>query len=739
MKAILYILVVLPLFCLLSPLANSQSTALKKDSENQKASEEIYLLNENDPRVFPFLPPWDSCAVGICDLSFLNQEPAGLQGWVYVQDGHLYYNGNRIKFYGVNLSRGACFPEPAVAEKLAARLSSLGVNLVRLHQMDCGNYPDGIFDPEFDDTRHLDKRQLDRLDYLISQLKEHGIYIELNLFVLRHFNEKDGVTLIDGRMPTSFRGVNNFDSLMIELQKQYADSLLNHLNTYTQTAYKDEPAIAIIEICNESSLSSIWFSGGIDRLPVFYQSELDRLWSKWYISRLSSGKFLGFRLNQESHDNTLGQTNSLYPRPNRQEIQRGHFTESYRRSYLEFIVDTEQQFYNDMIGYIKQLGTHSLVIGTQLGMSPLYTQSKSDLYDRHICFDCWRSPGKGAPKNQFELNAVVDAPQSYLAQLSGYKVDGSPYLVSEVSSPAPNPNCAQTLILTAVYGCLQDWDGIIVFAYNGDGVFDKPFFKMKYDLDRHPTKLAVNSLAALIFRRGDFSTSKKLTKVISGHNQIINNALNGDRFYYADNAFSYIDSSLCVVNRIAINHNNKLKIKGNSDVNDSSLVSATGELTWKKFGGGGMFTANSERTKIICGRDRNTFYNLGDVSMNLKEGISETPMIIATVIKGNSFNSESKILVAAVGQVSNTGLYLNKTKDKKYTLGNWGTAPPLVEGISGDIGINPHGKEIKVYSLDPLGRTINEVKTEQNKDHPEFINISLNPEYQTLWYEIDIK
>ena len=61
--------------------------------------------------------------------------------------------------------------------------------------------PDGIFEdvaPAYKDkqmkpTGHLSPRQLDKLDYLIFQLKQRGIYIDMNTLVSRFFTEGSGL------------------------------------------------------------------------------------------------------------------------------------------------------------------------------------------------------------------------------------------------------------------------------------------------------------------------------------------------------------------------------------------------------------------------------------------------------------------------------------------------------------------------------------------------------------------
>ena len=138
-------------------------------------------------RWFPFTLPWDDASPTIVDASGLlvdypGQDPLEAiesRGQVVARaDGHFYFSrtGRRARFWGVNFTFNANFPDRASAEKVAARLAKLGFNLVRFHHMDYFARPDGIWDPRYfpNDTQHLDPEQLDRWDYLVYQLRRHG-------------------------------------------------------------------------------------------------------------------------------------------------------------------------------------------------------------------------------------------------------------------------------------------------------------------------------------------------------------------------------------------------------------------------------------------------------------------------------------------------------------------------------------------------------------------------------------
>ncbi|HEY3269012.1 MAG TPA: carbohydrate binding domain-containing protein [Armatimonadota bacterium] len=235
-------------------------------------------VQAQSPQAFPFVLPWDDASTTIASMAALNAKPAGADGFVRSGGGHLVTNTGRLRLLGVNICMDAAFPEREVAERVAARMAKFGINAVRFHHMDGWAAPRGLLQA---DMRTIDPGQLDRLDYFIAQLKQNGIYVDLNLHVSRLY---PGLPAWES-MPSFFKGVDNFQPDMIRLQKEYARALLTHLNPYTKTRYIAEPAVAFIEINNENGVIQEWGNGALDTMPQAYQAELTRQWNAWLKTR----------------------------------------------------------------------------------------------------------------------------------------------------------------------------------------------------------------------------------------------------------------------------------------------------------------------------------------------------------------------------------------------------------------------------------------------------------------------
>jgi hypothetical protein len=198
--------------------------------------------------------------------------------------------GRRVRFFATNLAGRAAFPSREDADRIAARMAKLGINLVRLHHLQNSWERPGGTIWKGKPFLEVDPGQVDKLDALVAVLKRHGIYTNLNLTTTREYLPELGFPESVRKIPfTHHKRVDKFDRRMIELQKEYARALLDHVNPHTGIAYRDEPALAFVEINNENSLVGWPHESpgeGLDALPEPFHAELVALWNTWL-----SGKY----------------------------------------------------------------------------------------------------------------------------------------------------------------------------------------------------------------------------------------------------------------------------------------------------------------------------------------------------------------------------------------------------------------------------------------------------------------
>lgn len=237
--------------------------------------------------------PWpavEPVAGSALDLSGMNPEPAGARGRVIVKGGHFATeaDGNRIRFWGCNISSEQNFLSPGDADILARRLAQGGINIARLHHMDnpWGTATGGsIWSKDRPDHLQIDAGQLDKLHRLVAALKTRGIYSNVNLKVSKTLVPEDGFPASIAQTPPFQKQVDYFQHRMVELQKEYARQLLTAKNPYTGLSLAEDPAVAVVEINNENSLLGQRTRDAGRRLeqllPEPFRGELAALWSQW--------------------------------------------------------------------------------------------------------------------------------------------------------------------------------------------------------------------------------------------------------------------------------------------------------------------------------------------------------------------------------------------------------------------------------------------------------------------------
>jgi Carbohydrate binding domain len=230
-----------------------------------------------------FSLPADDGSPGPTSLAVTTARPSRLE----IRDGHLSSAGQRVRLWGVNICGDAAFPDPQQAAGIAARLAKFGVNAVRLHHLDAAWSSRNIFGTqEAASTRILDPESLARLDRLIAELTARGMWIDLNLLVSRSFSARDGLSSDIEKIAWKQRHLIGFwDQRVLELEKEYASQLLAHVNPYTGLAYRDDPAVGMIELVNENGLLQATFDDAFVHLPEVFLSSLRMRWNGWLSSR----------------------------------------------------------------------------------------------------------------------------------------------------------------------------------------------------------------------------------------------------------------------------------------------------------------------------------------------------------------------------------------------------------------------------------------------------------------------
>ena len=72
----------------------------------------------------------------------------------------------------------------------------------------------------------------------------------------------------------------------------------------------------------------------------------------------------------------------------------------------------------------------------------------------------------------------------------------------------------------------------------------------------------------------------------------------------------------------------------------------------------------------------------------------------------------------------------------QITLGTWGEGPVCMEGVPATITLPTDAAHVKCHALDPSGNRKREVAVAKAGSGSTIV---LKPEYETVWYEIDVR
>ena len=238
----------------------------------------------------PFVLPWNDASAGVTDFSALNPPLSASSRLTVDAAGHFAANGRRVRFLGLNFAGDSPFMPTNKAEAVAARLAKFGVNNVRFHHMDASwASGGGLLAYTSTKSTNFNASQLERVHYLVSRLKAHGIYSDINLLVGREYRSGDGlgaeVTTMDWK---DAHILGFFNDTALALHKDYATKLLTPTNRFTGLPLAKDPAVAFLEIINENGIIQKWLDGGLDRLPTNYVAQLQSRWNDWLVARYTN-------------------------------------------------------------------------------------------------------------------------------------------------------------------------------------------------------------------------------------------------------------------------------------------------------------------------------------------------------------------------------------------------------------------------------------------------------------------
>lgn len=421
------------------------------------------------------------------------------------------------------------------------------------------------------------------------------------------------------------------------------------------------------------------------------------------------------------------------------------YTSGRNKDWAAFLRELETAYWADMNDHIKTtLGYRGLVTGTAIMNTPPGTHKQFDFADAHAYWQhpVFPSADWDAVNWTVENQSMVNTFNNTLTGLAKQRIHGIPFTISEYQHSTPNSFGSEGPLLVAAYGALQDWDGIMMFAYDAaeNDNWGAGFFNDFFSMNAHPTKMANMLIAATIFRRGDVAAAQtQLLMNFDPATELDILASEGSGWNIANGSHLSVPDDIPLTRRFAldVSADPQGQNAAPAAVTAKTLVADTGELHWNlEVANQGLVTVNTAKTKSVVGFINNRSQQLGNVNIKVATTTRNWATVSLTAVSGSfaDTNAAARILVVTTGDAENTNMQWKSTA--KNSVGTqWGSSPTLVEVIPVTIGLPYASARTKAWALDETGQRKGELLVTDNAGKAQLI---LNGATASLWYEIEV-
>lgn len=692
---------------------------------------------------FAFEPDADSPAGSPISLRSLNEAFAGERGRIAARDGgFVHADGERVRFWGVNVGGEFLALDDAEMAALARRLAALGVNLARFHG------------PVWRDDLSPDPARVASLRRLVAALKREGVFTALSIYypAWLDLDARHGFEGYSGQHPY---GLLFWSEDLRRVHRAWWRAVLTTPDAEGVTLAAD-PAVAMIELVNEDSLL-FWTFKPYETIPGPQIAALERRFGDWLAGRHGSvdAALRGWRGGPVRGDDPAAGRAGFMPLWDI--INRGGVRAA---ETAEFLAATQRQFFEEATVFVREeLGYGGLVIGSNwitadarlLGPLDTWSNTACDVMDRHGYFGvAHEGPRAGyaidAGDRYADRSALRFDPEkpggepAFHLPIMEVSHDGKPAVNSEINWPEPNRFRAELPVLASAYGLLQGTDGVMLFACAP--AWDRG--PRKFGIDS-PAVLGQSPAAAAIYRRGlvregapvaDAAVALRDLRALRGGPVV--RPQNLDAFRRADvpaggtlrtTGAATLDPLACLVGPVSVRFTGRSEP---SDLADLSpfidrrrriVRSNTGELTWDF--GRGVLTIDAPAAAGAVGFLGGERLALGSITI---EPANEFASILLVALDDRPLAESGRLLLQVMTEESSFGWSAPVGRGGMRTVESLGSGPVIVRAAAGRVTLSrPDGSSLRVTSLDHDGRPTPRVT-------PGPV-IALEP--ATLWYLVE--
>lgn len=335
------------------------------------------------------------------------------------------------------------------------------------------------------------KKYLRRWDYLLAELKKQGIYMH---FVVASYGLYYSPFSFKGKV---FKNRNEHKLRMFMGAKSErahwkfgAEYLLNHVNPYTGLAWKDDPAIAIVEFYNEQENGLRKVAEITERDPVI-RNIVETRWRAWLVNRFCKSKNL--ELNKE-----LGATNLAdAPIPE----MRGD-RPVLANLFSLFIGDIARENAIWFENVIREIGYPGLVTQYNFSKKLVYSEARWEIAQVVESNGYFCHPHNG----QVGQDSSIEKQADYWRSINSTQLAGRPFFVTEFNHAFWNRYQHENGLVFGAYSALQDYGSIMI--HSGPIVLEQEQRGIQsFTSGSSPIVRANEFLAGCLFQRGDVKKS----------------------------------------------------------------------------------------------------------------------------------------------------------------------------------------------------------------------------------------
>jgi hypothetical protein len=649
---------------------------------------------------FPVILDTDPLSVdSVIDVSHLIDAPAGQHGFLQRDAAALRFEqqSQPVKFWGAGA--GPLGNSSEQMTQAARWFRKHGINLVRQHTMlnAVGLLnDDGEFDPD----------RMDRYDRWFAALKREGIYstwsviyphhgallrrgeVDASLFdeLNRADKERDGA-----RQPIVVNDYINLDRRLQDVTWKYFDRLLRHVNPYTGLAYRDDPALAIVEIQNESNVFFFTLNSlaAADQVPELSQMMRRRFFSfvkAKYGTQANTRQAWGQLQRQD--DWQRGELQLMGAHHWGSEGPEYEFAGQDRRcgDYIEFLTSIQREYFTRRVTQLRDAGFKGVTVttawksgGPGASLANLYCDTAADCIDRHNYFG-GGDGGHNIVAGKVNTSTHLNQPGHGLLAIGLFQVHDRPFACSEWSQMPPNPFKAEAAPLMAFYGMgLQGWDASYHFSLEAARIGDGWPGQRKYCTQ---TPHYIGQFPALAFAvhnnhiaEGDIVALRRVSQqdIFAGRD-VLGQSLSAGGFDTKELAGRLTTPPAALAaGRVTIDFNDgtssAVDLTKYHDPVNRVIRSTTGQLVWRY--GDRRVEVRSPKTQGIIGFSDHQAVDLPDVSVTLN-----TPFVslLFTPLDNLDLAHSKRILITAMARDRQTGSEFNDDWSQLITRGG----PPLL-------------------------------------------------------------